>query len=124
MTFDKFGGPALVAIHTKNIKEVADKYPNQFLLVLFIGGQLKSVEPFSVAAERLRGTDENFPEEEMRLAMAEAKSRLGDNAIVLTFINANEIRHERDLWGHDVAHEWAWWSRQARFHLEKSVLER
>jgi esterase/lipase superfamily enzyme len=30
------------------------------------------------------------------------------------------ISHERDLWGHDVAHEWVWWRRQARFHLERA----
>lgn len=27
------------------------------------------------------------------------------------------ISHQLDLWGHDVAHEWAWWKRQARHHL-------
>lgn len=32
------------------------------------------------------------------------------------------ISHECDLWGHDVSHEWTWWKRQARFHLEKSLL--
>jgi esterase/lipase superfamily enzyme len=27
------------------------------------------------------------------------------------------ISHQRDLWGTDVAHEWRWWRRQARYHL-------
>lgn len=27
------------------------------------------------------------------------------------------IRHEADLWGGDVSHEWVWWRRQARYHL-------
>lgn len=27
------------------------------------------------------------------------------------------IPHHLDLWGHDVAHSWRWWHRQARFHL-------
>ncbi len=29
------------------------------------------------------------------------------------------ISHQLDIWGHDVAHEWAWWKRQARLHLER-----
>ena len=29
------------------------------------------------------------------------------------------ISHERDLWGQDVSHEWPWWRRQARYHLER-----
>ena len=32
-------------------------------------------------------------------------------------LQAKGISHERDLWGHDVSHEWAWWKRQARHHL-------
>jgi len=35
---------------------------------------------------------------------------------------AKGISHECDLWGHDVSHEWPWWKRQARFHLEKSLI--
>jgi len=27
------------------------------------------------------------------------------------------IPHQRDIWGHDVAHQWPWWKRQARYHL-------
>ncbi len=37
-------------------------------------------------------------------------------------LEAKQISHERDLWGHDVSHEWHWWQRQARFHLEKSLI--
>lgn len=29
------------------------------------------------------------------------------------------ISHERDIWGADVAHSWAWWQRQARYHLTR-----
>jgi len=29
------------------------------------------------------------------------------------------ISHERDLWGHDVHHEWPWWRRQLRYHVER-----
>jgi esterase/lipase superfamily enzyme len=30
---------------------------------------------------------------------------------------AKGISHWRDIWGHDVAHQWPWWKRQARYHL-------
>ena len=30
------------------------------------------------------------------------------------------IPHTRDIWGHDVAHEWGWWKRQAVFHLGRA----
>lgn len=33
---------------------------------------------------------------------------------------AKDIPHERDIWGRDVSHNWAWWQRQARFHLAKT----
>ena len=34
-------------------------------------------------------------------------------------LQAKGISHERDLWGRDVSHEWIWWRRQARHHLER-----
>ena len=30
---------------------------------------------------------------------------------------ARAFPHDRDIWGHDVAHNWAWWKRQAQYHL-------
>ncbi len=27
------------------------------------------------------------------------------------------IPHQRDIWGHDVSHNWIWWKRQARHHI-------
>jgi len=36
-------------------------------------------------------------------------------------LEAKGISHECDLWGHDVAHEWAWWKRQARHHLLRLI---
>jgi esterase/lipase superfamily enzyme len=27
------------------------------------------------------------------------------------------IPHQRDIWGHDVSHNWVWWKRQARHHF-------
>lgn len=32
---------------------------------------------------------------------------------------AQQIPHERDIWGHDSAHDWSWWKRQAWYHLAK-----
>ncbi len=32
-------------------------------------------------------------------------------------LSAKGIPHDLDLWGHDVAHEWVWWRRQAVMHL-------
>lgn len=29
------------------------------------------------------------------------------------------ISHERDIWGHDVSHNWVWWKRQAWLHLAR-----
>ncbi len=33
---------------------------------------------------------------------------------------AKGISHQRDIWGHDVSHEWPWWRRQAVFHLGRT----
>lgn len=30
------------------------------------------------------------------------------------------IPHARDIWGHDVSHDWPWWRRQAVFHLRNT----
>ena len=30
---------------------------------------------------------------------------------------AKGISHQRDVWGHDVSHEWVWWRRQLQWHL-------
>lgn len=31
------------------------------------------------------------------------------------------IPHIEDIWGHDVAHDWIWWRRQARYHLTRRL---
>jgi esterase/lipase superfamily enzyme len=36
-------------------------------------------------------------------------------------LEAKGIPHERDIWGKDVAHQWPWWRRQARYHLGRVV---
>lgn len=33
---------------------------------------------------------------------------------------AKGISHHRDIWGHDVSHDWIWWKRQAVLHLNKT----
>jgi esterase/lipase superfamily enzyme len=33
-------------------------------------------------------------------------------------LDVKGISHQQDLWGHDVSHEWPWWRRQARYHLD------
>lgn len=32
---------------------------------------------------------------------------------------AKGIPHDRDIWGHDVSHQWTWWKRQAQYHLAR-----
>lgn len=32
-------------------------------------------------------------------------------------LRARGIPVERDVWGHDVSHQWPWWSRQLKYHL-------
>lgn len=34
---------------------------------------------------------------------------------------AKGISHDRDIWGHDVAHQWGWWKRQAQYHLSRRL---
>ncbi len=35
-------------------------------------------------------------------------------------LEAKGIPHYRDIWGHDVSHDWIWWKRQAWLHLSKT----
>ncbi len=35
-------------------------------------------------------------------------------------LEAKGISHFRDIWGHDVSHDWSWWHRQAWMHLSKT----
>ncbi len=35
-------------------------------------------------------------------------------------LEAKGISHFRDIWGHDVSHDWIWWHRQAWMHLQKT----
>ena len=35
-------------------------------------------------------------------------------------LHVKGIPHERDIWGHDVSHEWPWWHRQALYPLGRT----
>lgn len=35
-------------------------------------------------------------------------------------LEAKGIPHYRDIWGHDVSHDWIWWKRQAWMHLNRT----
>jgi len=34
---------------------------------------------------------------------------------------AKGIPHSRDIWGHDVSHNWTWWKRQAQLHIGRKL---
>jgi esterase/lipase superfamily enzyme len=36
-------------------------------------------------------------------------------------LSQKRIPHVLDLWGHDVDHQWPWWMKQARHHLQKRL---
>jgi len=38
-------------------------------------------------------------------------------------LRSKGIPAEVDLWGHDVAHDWEWWRRQAAYHLARRLGE-
>jgi esterase/lipase superfamily enzyme len=50
-------------------------------------------------------------------------SNLEDTFAFSEVLAGKGISHERDVWGHDVHHEWPWWRRQLRYHVER-FLER
>ena len=37
--------------------------------------------------------------------------------ILADILEAKGINHHRDIWGHDVSHDWVWWQRQTVYHL-------
>ncbi len=43
-----------------------------------------------------------------------------ETQILANILEAKGISHYRDIWGHDVSHDWIWWRRQAVFHLSKT----
>ncbi len=42
---------------------------------------------------------------------------IDETRLLCNLFEAKGIPHHRDIWGHDVAHDWNWWRRQAWFHL-------
>ncbi len=43
-----------------------------------------------------------------------------ETSALAALLRAKAVPHELDLWGHDVAHEWTWWRRQARYHFGRA----
>ena len=41
-----------------------------------------------------------------------------DTVHLAGLLKAKGISHQLDLWGHDVSHQWPWWARQTRHHLD------
>lgn len=46
-------------------------------------------------------------------------SNLDDTVAFSDLLASKGISHERDVWGHDVHHEWPWWRRQLRYHVDR-----
>lgn len=44
----------------------------------------------------------------------EETHQLGD------ILSAKGISCHKDIWGHDVSHDWIWWQRQALYHFDKT----
>jgi len=66
------------------------------------------------ALERVRGGTH------LSLVCGQGKWEEGciEETIAMGDLLANKgISHVRDIWGHDVSHDWAWWQRQATMHL-------
>ena len=40
--------------------------------------------------------------------------------LMANILQAKGIPHFRDIWGHDVSHDWIWWKRQTLFHFHKT----
>jgi esterase/lipase superfamily enzyme len=69
------------------------------------------------ALERLRG--------KTHLALVCGQGKWEEGCIEETHqlagvLAAKGISHERDIWGHDVSHDWIWWQRQTLFHFNKT----
>ncbi len=43
-----------------------------------------------------------------------------ETQLLADILQAKGISHHRDIWGHDVSHDWIWWKRQALFHLHRT----
>lgn len=61
-----------------------------------------------------------------RLALVCGQGKWEEGCIEETHALANilaakKIPHHRDIWGHDVSHDWVWWQRQTVFHLGNAL---
>jgi esterase/lipase superfamily enzyme len=73
-------------------------------------------------APNLNGNDLETVRELVHLALVCGQGKWEDGNMdearqFAAILAAKGISHQLDLWGHDVAHEWAWWRRQVRLHL-------
>ncbi|MFZ5477706.1 MAG: alpha/beta hydrolase-fold protein [Myxococcota bacterium] len=42
---------------------------------------------------------------------------IGETVSMADALAERGVPHERDLWGHDVSHQWEWWRRQVLYHF-------
>jgi esterase/lipase superfamily enzyme len=42
---------------------------------------------------------------------------IGETVAMADALAERGVPHERDLWGHDVSHQWPWWTRQVLHHF-------
>jgi esterase/lipase superfamily enzyme len=49
------------------------------------------------------------------------EGNIEDTQAFAGILGSKGISHQCDLWGHDVAHGWGWWQRQARHHLGRWI---
>jgi esterase/lipase superfamily enzyme len=130
-------GTSLGAFYSANF---ALKYPKIFRYALCMSGRYDATwltdgfsnqdvyfsNPFAYVPN-LDGEQLELVRENTHLALVCGQGKFEDGNIEDTqalarLLVAKGISNELDLWGADVGHEWTWWKRQARFHLEKSLL--
>lgn len=46
-------------------------------------------------------------------------TNLVDTRALAGVLSSKQIRHECDIWGLDVRHDWEWWRRQIVYHMKK-----
>jgi esterase/lipase superfamily enzyme len=49
------------------------------------------------------------------------EGNIEDTDLLARHLAAKGISHEHDMWGHDVAHQWPWWRKQASYHIRKAL---
>ena len=72
----------------------------------------------------LSGDDLEKVKKNTHLSLVCGQGAFEEGCIEETQALANLLEHKeipcwRDIWGHDVSHDWNWWRRQAWFHLSQ-----